>query len=465
MERVHTLLKKNSPRTILNTVLNNSDVSVADFRALTMAVNKHGPFCYFKYNGEERTKEDILHQISVYQHSTVLPKIMFGISTSNLIYNHVQTFLSNLKFDINEYGVNLWSYGIEHLGIASPTDAEKKAYPQITSNLPDTQTQTQSHTPEQEKAYNTLFYHMTLMKIHQNEKLNFETQKFDTLHTQLLQYYDTVFTDVSVPANALALAAPGHANALALAAPGHANALTLAAPGNANALTLAAPGPTDKKNKRQLIKKIQNASTILKEYVINPPAIGYLTYHPDTENERSSKLMNKTFEIWENKLNTNPIYKDFAVNSTMAIVFAIILYMASRRHKKNKRMKFAKAVCREHRDPIPLSSNKNAYDTDSKYADWIAHAYPEVHNILLKVKTPLQARIKLTNLAKQNYERDGLSTIRSLTSQYLIRTDGQLRDNLDEIGRAFYYFKKGMVSNTRATLRRIKGYRRTKKKT
>jgi hypothetical protein len=412
MESVTKLLKRNSPRTILNTVLNNSDVSVADFRALTMAVNKHGPFCYFKYNGEERTKEDILHQISIYQHSTVLPKIMFGILTSNLIYNHVQTFLSNSKDDITDYGVKIWSYGIEHLGIASPTDTVREDYPQF-KNLPTTKNQ--EHSEPDKRAYKTLFDHMTWMKIDQNEKLNFETQKFDTLHKQLLKYYD----DVSVP--------------------------------------------TDKKKKIQLIKKIQDASTTLQKYV--NPTTGYLTYHPDTKNERSSKLMNKNFEIWGNKLDNNPIYKDFAVKSTMAIVFAIILYMASRRHKKNKRMKFAKAVCREHRDPIPLSSNKKEYDTESKYADWIAHAYPEVHNILLKVKTPLQARIKLTNLAKQNYERVGLSTIRSDTSQYLIRTDGQLRDNLDEIGRAFYYFKKGMVSNTRATLRRIKGYRRTKKKT
>ena len=143
MEKVHTLLKRNSPRTILNTVLNNSDVSVADFRALTMAVNKHGPFCYFKYNGEERTKEDILHQISVYQQSTVLPRIMFGISTSTLIYNHVQTFLSNSKDDITDYGVKIWSYGIEHLGIASPTDTVREDYPQF-KNLPTTKNQEHS---------------------------------------------------------------------------------------------------------------------------------------------------------------------------------------------------------------------------------------------------------------------------------------------------------------------------------
>jgi len=387
---VKRILKNNSPHTILNSVLNDSDVSVADFRALTMAVNKNGPFCYFKYNGQERDKEDILHQISLYQPSSILPKIMFGIPASVLVYDSVNTFLSNLNNDLTNTSALLNKHIQE---IENKVMTKHNIKNKIDNNV----------FKEEKKAYTLLVRTVNNINNDEGKQLNLDTQKFEELYNTIIKL---------------------------------------------------------RNNKHD----ISDAYTILNKYVNKKT--GILDYHTDVSiNDETLVVMNETAQteygkIWQ---PNQTYYKQFALHSTMAIVFAIILYMASRRHKKNKRMSFARAVSREHREPIPPSTPTSVYDKESTYAIWIAHAYPTVHKILLNAKTPLQARIELTKLATQNYEKDPLSPINTYTSQYLVRTDGQLRDNLDEVGRAFYYFKKGIVSNTRATVRRIMGYRKTKK--
>ena len=76
------LLDHNTPEQVLHHVVNDPNISLADFRALTLAVVKSPPVCYFTAKGLERNKKDILSHVERYQSKSISPKLLFGVPVS-----------------------------------------------------------------------------------------------------------------------------------------------------------------------------------------------------------------------------------------------------------------------------------------------------------------------------------------------------------------------------------------------
>jgi hypothetical protein len=352
-----TLLDHNTPPQVLHHVVNDAAISLADFRALTLAVNKSAPFCYFNHKGQERDKEDILRHIESSQPSSSLPKLLFGIPLVALrIDDHKEAHQKVTEAQKAEQNINSRYVELSHLS-AKKGAAYKAASKRIETVGHSTKTQ---------------------------------NEKNDEILT-ILEQYNLQYTDFF---------------------------------------------------NREL--NLETAEDKLK-----------------AELDPQKKTIMQTLNDAEQKLTHTSI-----CTTGVALALAFSAYAMHQSTKKKKRQSLAKALSRERREPVlPSPTGKGtSYDEESEYANWIAGAYPSVHDALCNAKTVLHAQVALTKLSKKDYEDSMLSSIKKYSSQYLIRTDGQLRNSLDEIGRAFFHFQRGVISNTRGTVRRWFGRRKTMKK-
>jgi len=76
---LNLLNNNSSPNQIFNNVVNNPNISIDDFRAMTLAVNNKTPLnSFFTNTGNERTKEGIHSEIKKSNQKTqMLPNMLF----------------------------------------------------------------------------------------------------------------------------------------------------------------------------------------------------------------------------------------------------------------------------------------------------------------------------------------------------------------------------------------------------
>ena len=85
------LLDHNTPEQVLHHVVNDPNISLADFRALTLAVVVNSaPFCYFTAKGHERNKEDILSHIERYKSNSITHELLFGVASGLMVAMAIQ---------------------------------------------------------------------------------------------------------------------------------------------------------------------------------------------------------------------------------------------------------------------------------------------------------------------------------------------------------------------------------------
>ena len=143
-------------------------------------------------------------------------------------------------------------------------------------------------------------------------------------------------------------------------------------------------------------------------------------------------------------------------------MYAILLIAALNGYVFHKRehewRKLKGAANNEPPDPIPPAKpSAQAYDSSKAYARWIADAFPAAHSVLELAQTVKEARaglVQLANAAPVHHRLLDRARSGMFNSSYLLRTNGELRDSLDEIGRAYYHFQQGPVARARATVRR-----------
>lgn len=163
----------------------------------------------------------------------------------------------------------------------------------------------------------------------------------------------------------------------------------------------------------------------------------------DIENEES---YNKYIFLKDNQDNQKNISTMRTNTITTMLALAFLGYIIQKSRKMIKRRSISKVISDKIPEPVlpTKSGTDNSYDETSYYSYWISKEYPLVHEIMRKSKTVKDARMKLVKLSiskdKGKYSLFSFKKKIGSTSKYLIRVNGQLRDSLDEIGRAFLYY-------------------------
>jgi hypothetical protein len=150
---------------------------------------------------------------------------------------------------------------------------------------------------------------------------------------------------------------------------------------------------------------------------------------------------------------------------SIPLAMAAAYFMFSKYKKRHRTKSIQSFISKKLPDPIvPLTGSSHRrgraaeYDPSSDYARWIENADPKVHACFCKSTTVapvIKQLLRLSTALKSNVIR---STV--MKSKVILRTDGRLRQSMDEVGRAYYYYySKNLFARVSGIVRRF-----TKKK-